>query len=293
MLHACSHAAIILAISGVEAVANMTGIMVHPVASTARKSIWPVLAEIVVLNVILTLARLALPESLIGPGGPTGTSHEVRDTMMKVLASHYVGKTFASVAAIVFALLLLSAVNTAVTDLVSIQYMLARDKEMPRQFTGLNRWGMPLLPLLVGTVAPMIVVLIVPDVGGLADLYAIGVVGAVALNLGTTATNFHMDLRKWERAIMGGLALLMVGGAAAQGNTSSALAGIGYIMAFAPLVGAPVGVILGILALVQPQTAKSLNGRRHAIIGIAAGLAALLLCCAIGILAGSFNATKG
>ncbi|MBK9942714.1 MAG: protein kinase [Kouleothrix sp.] len=90
-----------------------------------------------------------------------------------------------------------------------------------------------------------------------------------------------------------GLALLMVGGAAAQGNTSSALAGIGYIMAFAPLVGAPVGVILGILALVQPQTAKSLNGRRHAIIGIAAGLAALLLCCAIGILAGSFNATKG
>src|SRR5262245_33104385 len=38
--------ALILAISGVEAVANMTGIMVKPVEKTAKRAIWPVLVEI-------------------------------------------------------------------------------------------------------------------------------------------------------------------------------------------------------------------------------------------------------
>ena len=38
---------IVLALSGVEAIANMTGIMVQPVAGTSRKSIRPVIFEIV------------------------------------------------------------------------------------------------------------------------------------------------------------------------------------------------------------------------------------------------------
>jgi nucleotide-binding universal stress UspA family protein len=158
---------------------------------------------------VLTLAMLALPESTIGPGGP-GTSNEVRDTMLRILAEHYVGPVFASVAAIVFALLLLSAVNTAITDLVSIQYMMSRDKELPRKFGGLNNWGMPVLALLVGTVAPIVVVLLAPDVGTLADLYAIGVVGAVALNLGSCATNPKAELKLYERTAMGAIAVLMV-----------------------------------------------------------------------------------
>jgi nucleotide-binding universal stress UspA family protein len=202
--------AIILAISGVEAVANMTGIMVHPVQRTTKLAIWPVLIEIVILNIVLTLAMLAMPESLIGPGGPSATSNEVRDTMLKILAAHYVGATFASVAAVVFALLLLSAVNTAITDLVSIQFMMARDKELPRKFGGLNNWGMPVLALLIGTVAPIIVVMVAPDVGTLADLYAIGVVGAVALNLGSCATNPKAELKLYERVLMTALAVLMV-----------------------------------------------------------------------------------
>ena len=37
---------LILAISGVEAVANMTGLMVEPVAKTAAKSILPVLSKL-------------------------------------------------------------------------------------------------------------------------------------------------------------------------------------------------------------------------------------------------------
>ena len=57
--------------------------------------------------------------------------------------------------------------------------MMARDKELPGQFGGLNRWGMPVLPLLIGTVVPLATVLLAPDVGVLAELYAIGVVGAM------------------------------------------------------------------------------------------------------------------
>ena len=74
--------------------------------------------------------------------------------MLRVLAEHYVGPTFAMVASLVFALLLLSAVNTTVTDLVSIQFMMSRDKELPRTFGGLNRWGMPVIPLVVGALRP-------------------------------------------------------------------------------------------------------------------------------------------
>jgi nucleotide-binding universal stress UspA family protein len=153
---------------------------------------------------------LAMPASVIGAGGPDGTSDRVRDTMLRILAEYYVGPAFASIAAIVFALLLLSAVNTAVTDLVSIQFMMSRDKELPQPFGGLNRWGMPVLPLIMGTIAPIIVVLIAPDVGSLADLYAIGVVGAVALNLGSSATTPHAGIKTYERVGMAVLAMLMV-----------------------------------------------------------------------------------
>src|SRR5262249_33814527 len=47
---------IVLALSGVEAVANMTGIMVTPVERTARRTILPVLIEIVILNLVLAAA---------------------------------------------------------------------------------------------------------------------------------------------------------------------------------------------------------------------------------------------
>jgi amino acid transporter/nucleotide-binding universal stress UspA family protein len=200
---------LILAISGVEAVANMTGIMVKPVKRTARLSIYPVLAEIVILNLILTLAMQAIPGEVLGIDDPEKLKHS-RDTMLRVMSEYYIGETFAAVASLIFAGLLLSAVNTAITDLVSIQYMMAHDREIPRVFTGLNRYGMPVVGLIVGTVVPLITVLVVPDVGHLADLYAIGVVGAVAINLTACSTNFEMDLRSWERWPMLLLAVLMI-----------------------------------------------------------------------------------
>ena len=202
--------AIILAISGVEAVANMTGIMVEPVEHTARRAIWPVLVEIVVLNLILTLAMLAMPLAVLGDGDASQAYSAHRDDMLRVMAEYYVGPSFAAVAAIVFALLLLSAVNTCLTDLVSVQFMMARDKELPKTFAGLNKWGMPLIPLVVATIVPLVTVVLVPDVGHLADLYAIGVVGAVAVNLGSCVTSFNLPMKRWERILMSILAVLMI-----------------------------------------------------------------------------------
>jgi nucleotide-binding universal stress UspA family protein len=70
---------------------------------------------------------------------------------------------------------------------------------------------MPVMGLVVGTCVPLVTVLLVPDVGHLADLYAIGVVGAVAINLTACSTNFKLDLHVWERWPMLLLAMLMVG----------------------------------------------------------------------------------
>jgi len=146
---------------------------------------------------------------VLGKGGVDPYAAHKED-MLRVIADYYVGPAFAAVAAVVFALLLLSAVNTAITGLVSIQYMMARDRELPQAFGGLNKWGMPLIPLAIATVIPLITVLAVPDVGHLADLYAIGVVGAVAVNLGSCVTTFTLPLKRWERFLMSLLAVLMI-----------------------------------------------------------------------------------
>lgn len=200
---------LILAISGVEAIANMTGIMVRPVEKTARRSIWPVLGEIVILNLVLTVAMLAVPAEVLGDGDASLAHLAHRDDMLRVMAEYYIGPGFAAVASIVFALLLLSAANTSITDLVSIQFMMSRDRELPPLFGALNAWGMPVAPLVLATAVPAMLVLAVPDVARLADLYAIGVVGAVAINLGTCSTNFCVALRPFERGYMMLLATFM------------------------------------------------------------------------------------
>ena len=199
---------IVLALSGVEAIANMTGIMVPPVEKTARKAIVPVLVEIVLLNLILAAAMNALPDSvLLTPSGAAGPHRRHAQGDRRALRRPDLrdGQPRSS-----SPLLLLSAVNTALADLVSIQFMLSRDKELPHLFSGLNRFGMPVLPLLIAAVVPAMVVLLFPDVTALAGLYAIGVVGAIAINLGTTSTNRELALRGHERALMLTLTVVMI-----------------------------------------------------------------------------------
>jgi amino acid transporter len=150
---------------------------------------------------VLAAAMSTLPDSTLMERTPTGELAHTGD-MLKVIAQHYVGPTFAAVSSVVFAALLLSATNTAVGALVSVQFMLSRDRELPNAFAGLNRFGMPMVPLVVAAVIPAVVLLIFPAVEQLADLYAIGVVGAIAINLLACGTNFDLELKKWERGTL-------------------------------------------------------------------------------------------
>jgi len=197
---------IVLALSGIEAIANMTGIMVPPVRATARRAILPVLAEVVLLNVILAAAMNALPDAkLIDPEGhPLGT-----DDMMNLLAENYVGRAFAGFASIVFGCLLLSAVNTAMTDLVAIQYMMARDREAPGLLCRLNRHGVPGMALLVAMVFPGLLLVFFPDLTQLAGLYSVGVVGAISINLLSTGLTRQFELKPGERWMLTGVGSLM------------------------------------------------------------------------------------
>lgn len=184
---------IVLALSGVEAVANMTGIMVPPVAKTARRTLWPVAIEVVALNLVFALAMnaAALPAAEL-------RAHE--EDMLRLLAAHFVGPGFAKVAGAVFALLLLSAASTALTGMIGGQFSMARDGELPRAMARLNRFGVPQVALVVATLAPVALILLQRDVAGLADLYAIGVVGAIALNGYATARSRRPGIRRLERA---------------------------------------------------------------------------------------------
>ncbi|HET6202510.1 MAG TPA: amino acid permease [Planctomycetota bacterium] len=189
---------IVLALSGVEAVANMTGIMSPPVARTSRVAIWIVVAEVVVGNLVLGLAMGAIPDL-------DRVAAEHKGDMLRVLAEYFVGPTYAGAAGFVFGILLLSAANTAIVDLVSVQYLMSRDREMPRALANLNRFGVPRIPLLVATAAPMVVLAVEGDLEHLAALYAIGVVGAITINLGTCVFGKGLRIGRWER---GGIALL-------------------------------------------------------------------------------------
>ena len=88
---------------------------------------------------------------------------------MRVLAievgQHWFGEAtgllFGKVAGVVFGLLLLSATNTVIVDMVAVQYTMGRDGELPRVSTRLNYSGVPSLPLFLACLAPGLVLLFV------------------------------------------------------------------------------------------------------------------------------------
>jgi amino acid transporter/nucleotide-binding universal stress UspA family protein len=216
---------VVLALSGVEAIANSTGVMkLNPgttdanpnVSKTSTPAILWVMFEVCIFTALLSLAMHALPNLTINatdPGNPDvdAPGHPgVRDYMLRYMGQMFVGGALGHTAGIivgvivsvVFGLLLLSAVNTAIVDLIAISYLMSRDGELPPRFQKLNQFGVPNLGLIVATVIPAILVLAVKDMGGLADLYAVGVVGAIATNLGACSTDRKLRLVTWERAIM-------------------------------------------------------------------------------------------
>jgi amino acid transporter len=190
---------IVLALSGVEAVANLTGIMVAPVEKTSKRAIYLVLLEVTVVSLILGAAMNAIP-------GLTGRTED----MIRAIAEHFVGPWFGQVVAVLMGLLLLSAANTAVMGLISIMFLMSKDKELPPVFSDLNRFGMPWLSLFVAVAVPVLVLLFEKQMTGLAALYAIGVVGAIAFNLSACFLNFDLALRRRDRLLLGAAAVAMI-----------------------------------------------------------------------------------
>lgn len=216
-----SFVGIILALSGVEAVANLTGTMKpdpdsppgNPrVGRNAFKAILPVALEVCLGTAFLGWAMLSMPHSL------AADLRAHSEDMLRFVGEHYVtealggmiGGIFGWIVGIVFALLLLSAVNTAVAALVGLLFMVARDGEMPRIFTRLNRHGVPIAPLAIAIGLPIAILLLTDNFESLAGLYAIGVVGAISVNLSSSTFNQHLDLRWFERGLMAFTAAILI-----------------------------------------------------------------------------------
>jgi amino acid transporter len=211
---------IVLALSGVEAVANATSIMKlnpgstddHPVVTkTSTPAIAAIMIEVCLFTALLGLGMLALQGLQIQNGDVNAPGNPgVRDYMLRYMAEVFVGGAFGAIAGqiagwcvtIVIGVLLLSAVNTAIGGLIAIFFLLSRDGEIPPQFEKLNSFGVPAFGLVIATIIPAVLVIAVKDIAGLADLYAVGVVGAIATNLGATSTDKHLDLARWERILM-------------------------------------------------------------------------------------------
>lgn len=213
---------VILALSGVEAIANLTGVMkldpgsnpdVPQVGRTAGRAILPVALEVVLGTSLLGWAMLSLPNYL-------KVDLDLRwEDMLRFLAEEYgamsfgftFGHLFGWAVGCVVGLLLLSAVNTAVAALIGVLYMMARDGEMPKSFNRLNHHGVPWLPLAISVALPMLVVTVSSNLEALAGLYAIGVVGAIAVNLGACTLNKELALGWVNRALMAGTFLVLAG----------------------------------------------------------------------------------
>ena len=212
---------VILALSGVEAIANLTGVMrLDPestmetpvVRRTARKAIWVVAVEVVFGTALMGWAMLSLSPDL------QGQMKDRWEDMLRFLAEQYgamqfgptFGHYFGLMVGIIIALLLLSAVNTAIVALIGMMYLLARDGEMPRPFAKLNSHGVPWLPLLIAVSLPIVVVAMAKDLRFLTDLYAIGVVGAIAVNIGSCVFNKEFQVGLFNRVVMGATFFILV-----------------------------------------------------------------------------------
>lgn len=211
---------IIVALSGVETIANTTGVMKlnkgttidNPkVTRTSTSAIFFVMLEVVIYTTLFGFAAAAIgnfqfsADNVWIPGYP-----DVRDYLLRYLGMIFgtslfgptIGNLFSLVISIVVGFILLSAANTAMHGLITLQYLMASDEELPHHFRRINKYGVPLLPLLVTTLIPLVLIVSMRSVFHLAGLYAIGFVGAIAMNLGCTSTDLRLPLKKQERLFM-------------------------------------------------------------------------------------------
>lgn len=209
---------IIVGMSGIEAIANTTGVMPldngnkqHSVVKTSTPAIITVMLEVSIFTTLFALAANALPNLVVANGEVNAPDNPgVRDYMLRYMGEVFAGRLFGEpfgsifgfIVSIVFCVLLLSAVNTAIIALVSLLFIMSRNRNVPRRLQRLNSFGVPLIPLVFATIVPMMLVAFYKDVAALADLYAVGFVGAIATNLGSTSTDKTLKLSKVERIFM-------------------------------------------------------------------------------------------
>lgn len=211
---------VIVALSGIEAIANTTGVMklnqgttsANPsVTETSTKAIVSVMLEVSFFTTLFALAMMALPNlEVVGNEVIVQGYGSVRDYMLKYMGEVFFGDFFGArlghlfgiAISLVFFILLLSAVNTAIVALVSLIFVISRDGQVPAIFQKLNRHGVPIYALAFSILLSLGLVLTIHDIAGLADLYAIGFVGAIATNLGATSLDKHLPLKKYERLFM-------------------------------------------------------------------------------------------
>ena len=191
----------ILALSGVEVAASSTGVLKldsgatlekPSVFITARRAVWAVMLDVVIGTALLSVLAMCLPDA--------AKAHQ--NDMLRYMGEVFIGPHFANLVGWIFGVLLISAVNTAITGMVALLYVMARDGELPDTFLLLNRFGVPWVGLITATILPVVVLNIDDKVEGLAALYAIGVVGAIAINLGSCAFAKAIDLKQVERITM-------------------------------------------------------------------------------------------
>jgi len=217
---------VILALSGAESIANVTGVMkLDPgstmdrpsVARESLKAIIPVAIEVVIGTALLGWAMLSLPSVLgktlhLSDVSSISSVLQLRsEDMLRFISEQFatatfspmIGNLFGWIVGIVFFLLLLSAANTAIVAMIGLLYMMSRDREMPREFRRLNRHGVPIYPLLIGLGVPTLVLLLVANFTALAGLYAIGVVGAITVNVGSCAFNRTVGFTWYDRVLFG------------------------------------------------------------------------------------------
>jgi amino acid transporter/nucleotide-binding universal stress UspA family protein len=215
---------VILALSGAESIANLTGVMKldpgstmeHPsVARESLKAITPVAIEVVLGTALLGWAMLSLPSvlgktlHLTNKGEIAAVLGQRSEDMLRFIGEQFatatfspaVGQMFGWIVGIVFCLLLLSAANTAIVAMIGLLYMMSRDREMPRQFRRLNRHGVPIWPLFIATGLPVFVLLFAANFTSLAGLYAIGVVGAITVNVGSCTFNRTRGFTWYDRVL--------------------------------------------------------------------------------------------
>lgn len=198
----------ILALSGVEAAASNTGVLrLDPEASfdrpsvriTSRRAVLAVMIEVVLGTALLSVLAMCLPREAV----------EHKEDLLRYMGQVFVSKEFGWLVGVLFALLLLSAVNTAIAGMVSLLYVMARDREVPEPFSNLNKYGVPWLALILSTILPVLVLNVDDSVEGLSHLYAIGVVGAIAINVGSCAFARTLNLGKLERVTMMGTLVIL------------------------------------------------------------------------------------